>query len=335
MNIYLLDTIKSGKLLADLLVSNIEIKGIIGLGNDGKLKTSEYYDYSEFCKKHRINFIALDSYSLNSEADKLLLEDVDIDLLIVAGWQRLVPGWFIKKCTIGVIGAHGSHEGIVRGRGRSPQNWALLTGQKKFVFSIFWIEEGVDSGNIIDTQEFEYDNIDNIMTSYVKLSMCMARMIITNIQNGRIENKAGKPQSGEEYYLPQRVREDGLIDWNRDAQQIYNFIRALSAPYPGAYTIIEGMEFIIETAIPINNSKNDLLIDVQPGTVISVIDKCVLVKCKSGLLLIKECTNQGLIYEGMVFESVNYKSQIQEIIERHKMKYNTRLSDLVLNELNE
>ncbi len=333
MNIYLLNTIKNGKLVAEILTLKNKVTGIIGIDENGEGKTNEYYDYSEFCDLNNLRYVPVTSYGLTKSEDRELLEKIDIDLLLVVGWQRLIPGWLIKHCKIGVIGVHGSHEGITRGRGRSPQNWALLTGKQHFIFSVFWIEEGADDGDVIDTDEFEYSLTDNIMTSYIKLNLAVAKIIIKNLENGRIANRFGTPQRGESAYLPQRKRDDGMIDWNRDANNIYNFIRALSRPYPGAYTKIGDTEFVIETAIPIITPYMDLLDDYNPGEIIEIIDGCALVKCRSNILLIKECSNLDKLEERMVFESANYYEQMQNIVNRHKRQYKTPLSDLILNEL--
>lgn len=61
-------------------------------------------------------------------------------------------------------------------------------------------------------------------------------MILKNLENDRIPNKEGTVQSGQGYYFPHRIREDGRIDWSRSAADIYNMVRALTKPYPGAFT---------------------------------------------------------------------------------------------------
>lgn len=334
MKIYLLNATLNGKLLSEILCRKIIIKGLITLDASGAEKTNEYYDYSDFCKEKQIDCIKVKTYNLSNLSDRDVLEKLDIDLIIVASWQRLIPEWLIKKCSIGVIGAHGSHEGIERGRGRSPQNWALLTGMTKFSLSIFWIEAGTDNGNIIDTVEFEYTPTDTILTSYVKVNLYKAEMILKNLENGHILAKKGVPQKKEVFYLPQRVKSDGQIDWHRDAVDISNMVRALTRPYPGAYTIADGKEYYIWIARPIVIDFHNLYEGYEDGCVISILEGSLLVKCGTNLLLIDDYSGSSELREGTVFESADYHEQIQEIIRRHDEKYGTPLSDLVLNELN-
>lgn len=334
MNIYLLNATINGKILSEVLCDQGKIKGLITLNQDSANQSSEYYNYTEFCNKRGIECIELKSYGIHDKSDKAKLQGLEIDLLIIASWQRLIPEWLINHCTIGVIGAHGSHEGIENGRGRSPQNWAILTGQKSFSLSIFWIEAGVDNGNIIDTVEFEYLPTDTILASYVKVNLYKAKMILKNLENGRIEQKQGKPQKKEGLFLPQRVREDGKIDWNRDSRDISNMVRALTKPYPGAYTTFNHENIFIWSALPIIVD-DEIYSNYSCGCILSLLNDSFLVKCSSNLLLVDNYESNVKLQEYMVFESVNYVQQIKEIIDRHNKKYGTPISPLILDEVNE
>lgn len=333
MNIYVLNATLNGKLLSEILCNSTKIKGLITLDSNGVSLTNEYFNYTEFCTERGIECIKMKSYSLSDPKDRDVIESLDIDLIIVASWQRLVPDWFINHCRIGVIGAHGSHEGIERGRGRSPQNWALITDKEKFSLSIFWIEKGTDNGDVIDTVEFEYRSTDTILTSYILVNIYKAEMILRNLRNGRISRKEGTPQCKEGLFLPQRTKEDGQIDWNRDAVDVYNMVRALTKPYPGAYTKHKNTVFYIWIARPIVIEQDYFFESYENGTVVSVLGESILVKCAKNLLLVDVCSEFDAIYEGMVFESADYREQIKDIVERHNEKYGTPLSRLVLDEL--
>ncbi len=334
MHIYILNATVNGKLMTELLVDKLHIDGIIGLTENGGQKTPEYYDYTKFCQKCSVPYIQMETYGLSSTRDKEILKGLDIDVLIVASWQRLVPEWLINHCKIGIIGTHGSHEGILRGRGRSPQNWALMYGKKRFEFSIFWIEPGTDDGKIIDTEVFEYTDLDTILSSYVKLNILKAEMIIKNIANGRILRKEGCEQTGEALYLPQRIAEDGMIDWNRKSAELYNMIRALTKPYPGAYTVYRGDKYTLWSAIPINDIDMSIYNECANGTVVGIIRDSILVKCSDGVLLINQYEG-GNVDKGIVFDSADYHRQMENIVERHKKKYGTPLSSLIIDELKE
>lgn len=334
LHIYILTGTSTGLLSTDILLRNLDIKGIISLENNDKNKSSnEYYDYSKYCNEHQVELITVKNYNLNQEDIEKITKYI-IDIIIVTGWQRLVPEIIIDYCKIGIIGAHGSSQGIQRGRGRSPQNWALILNEKKFYISLFWIDGGTDSGRIIDTEYFEYTEIDNIFTSYIKVNLKISEMIIKNIKNGNIQSAKGKEQEGEKtFYLPKRIEKDGQIDWNRTAKDIYNFIRALTKPYPGAYTKYK------ETIIQIWRAKyiicNDYIYaDYQIGEVLNIFDnKSLLVKCAEGILLIEEYESEIDVKTGMCLDSCSYLHQMQEIVKRHNKNYSYEITPVIINEI--
>ena len=136
MNIYIMSTVINGYTATDMIISNLDVCGVITLNPDSGRRINEYYDFKQYCQAKEIKYIGVDTYSLKSENDRKILLNLEIDVLLVLGWQRLIPEWLIGMCKIGAIGGHGSPWGITEGRGRSPQNWALLMGMKKFYISI-------------------------------------------------------------------------------------------------------------------------------------------------------------------------------------------------------
>lgn len=331
MNIYILNATHNGKLMTELLCEKMEIKGIIGLSNVyGRKNTPEYFDYDGFCEERQLEYVAVDTYTLNTSDDKERLSAMEIDLVIIGSWQRLLPKWLIEQCTYGIIGAHGSPDGITGGRGRSPQNWALLLGKKQFELSIFWVDIGIDSGAVIDTRRFAIDETDDILVSYIKVNLLKTEMIIQNIRNGNIVNHRGTIQNAEGFYLPKRTKADGMIDWNRSCKDIYYMVRALTKPYPGAYTIYNNEEYIIWQARPVNLSIG--FEDRKNGEIVSIIDGQSIVKCQEGYLLIQDVEGVADLFKGMIFISCNFRKQMQDIVDRHRNKYNVPIADMILKE---
>lgn len=334
MNIYILNSTIVGMLATQILAEKFPIEGIITLDPSiGDRNTNEYYDYFEFCEERNIKYIPVYSYSLDSEMDRLKIMENDIDLIIVTSWQRIVPKWLINYCHIGVIGAHGSPEGITKGRGRSPQNWALILGEAKFQLSIFWIDQGIDSGDIIETTAIQLTKLDDIYTSYLKVNLAIAEMIVTNIENENIFKRNGRKQVTEEAcYLPQRIPADGQIDWNRKMEEIHNFIRALTIPYPGAFTNIDGEKVVIWRARPIEYG-GELFCKYEVGTILFIEGIKLLVKCKNGLILVEDYDCSSSLEVGDKFESVSYRNQIKNIVDRHNKKCGSKVSNIILKEL--
>ena len=339
MNIYVLNTLVQGTDTIDLLIEKLPVKGIITLEKKDTVDISGYVHLKDYCRINNLDFISVESYSLKNDFDKDKLSDLDIDILIVLGWQRLIPEWLIRHCKMCAIGAHGSANGITEGRGRSPQNWALILGKSKFYISIFKIDAGIDSGEIIDTDLFTLSKHDDIRTSYYKASWLTAKMIIKNIQNGNIQNGKFIQQSNAPRYLPQRLPEDGKIDWNRTTYEIYNFIRALTKPYPGAYTEHLGNRIFIWKAIPFDELEG--FSEFKSGQIIKIYNstKDVLVKTRDKALLITEYTiepdiGNKILKNGVIFNSGNYSEQIRTIVKRHYNKYPTlEISDKIIRDI--
>ncbi|CAN5394622.1 formyltransferase family protein [soil metagenome] len=320
---YALNTVAMGNDTIDFVSRKVKINGIIGL-SDRKISDSisDFLFQKEFCEGKNINFTEVTDYSLKNEEDKKKITSLEIDVLIVTGWQRLIPKWLIDHCRICVIGSHGSPFGITGGRGRSPQNWALMLGSKNFSISIFKIDPGIDSGAVIDSREFELSQFDTIKTSYYKVSMLTSEMISDAILSGDLNEKKFEEQDNSEaFYLPQRKPEDGEIDWNRTSSDVNNFVRALTKPYPGAFTYINDQKITVWEGIPFQPLE-DFYNNIVPGSIVKIFNKNdLLIKTSDSFFLISEYTSDIIPEENLVFKSVDFKEQMSNIIKRHEAKY--------------
>ncbi|OLC91690.1 MAG: hypothetical protein AUI92_07200 [Thaumarchaeota archaeon 13_1_40CM_3_38_6] len=324
-NVYVLSALESGIDIINSIKEDVKIQGIIGLKENAKHNTiSGYVDMSKFCKGQKLKFVPVKSYDLKNQNDRQSILSLKIDILLVLGWQRLIPEWLINHCDICAIGVHGSSYGITLGRGRSPQNWSLILGKKKFSISIFKINTGVDSGEIIDTMSFTLSDFDDIKSCYYKTGLLISKMLTKNIVN--IPNLSTKKQSETETkYLPQRTPDDGEIDWDRSTKEIYNFIRALTKPYPGAFSKFNDCKLYVWKAKPF-----ELPLDIREnktGEIIKIFHRGdLLIKTGDSLLLIEDYSleppdSKKYLQEGLIFSSCSFKEQMQKIIGRHMIKY--------------
>lgn len=342
MKIFALNTLEIGLNTLDLIRREVEINGIIGLSEEKASNAiSGYINQKEYCRKNNVNFIEVDDYALSSKRVKDQLLQQPIDLLIVCGWQRLIPLWLIDHCNVAVVGVHGSPWGITKGRGRSPQNWALILGKSEFEISIFKIDANVDSGDIIDTRFFAIEDSDDIRLLNHKSSFLVADMMINLLKNGNLRFNDRLKQTEDAEYLPQRLPDDGEIDWSRTAHEILNFIRALSRPYPGAFSRIGGgkIYFWKASSFVVNYDFHKY----DTGEIVHVFETGeLLIRAGDGFLLITDFHVSSPIFndfikDGSVFDDCNYREQVQAIISRHKLKYpnqpiNREIMELVKND---
>ena len=285
MRVVVFCTIEAGLLaVKSALGKGVNIIKLVGL-NPRSVKNldevSGYIDIADFCDKFKIEFEYVDDYSLVNE-DPLKL-CYGADLLWVAGWQRLLPEPFLKVAKFGVVGAHGSCDGITKGRGRSPQNWALIIGAKSFEISLFKINPGIDDGPILGTASFELNEKDTISSSYIKANLCIADILCDYVNS----HKDVKPQEQSSIipeYFPKRTVDDGFVDWTMKHCDISNQIKALSNPYPNARTIYNNKILKIQSASSISFRHN-----LMAGEIVFVYsDGSVLVAAEGGFVLIEE-----------------------------------------------
>ena len=306
--------------IAEVLRSGFFISAIVGVAPRvaNPEIISGYVDISAFAKKWKIRFIHVNRYDLSKVGDKKKLTKVDFDLIWVAGWQRLIPSWLIEKAPMGVLGGHGSPDGIRGGRGRSPQNWAIMLGCSRFDLALFKITPRVDDGDVILQRSFYYNNFDDINISYKKAALCMGEMVSEVLRNPNLLNKA-QPQLGKAFYYPQRKPEDGYADWNLPCGAIWSHCRALTRPYPGLRTKTkQGTEITIWRCQPFDKKKNKKI-----GVITKIFaDGTFLVSCRDGRIIILEyqILNNTKIFVNTKLISTNYETTMKKIINRHNKK---------------
>jgi methionyl-tRNA formyltransferase len=326
--IFILCATKSGLDLIKLISSKYKI-GCVITAKTYKNSTSERISAKKFCKENKIRCKEIKNYSNLDEIKKFLLQE-KIDILICISWQRLIPLWLIKKEGLVCIGAHGSHQGMYLGRGRSPINWAILSGKKIFEISLFLIKnEEADSGSEIFSKKFKINYTDDVASIYVKCHLILSKMIFNFLENKKTKMK--KYELEKSRFLPKINPKDGFIDWNRSAIDLFNFIRSKSIPYPNAFTMYKNIKIEILSSKPIN----DFIIEkAKAGTIIMLLSNDdLLVQTKKGMLIISiEKKYLRYMKPGIKFRSANFKNQIKNIIKSHYELYPAnKLNKLISN----
>lgn len=332
MNIYAFSTLFNGnEMIRRLIDNNIKIDGIIGFENiPAKQHVSGFESPSALCMENNIKFIPVKSYNLMHEDDKRVLSDLNIDIALILGWQRLIPKWLIEKFNHGGVGVHGSYHGINNGRGRSPQNWALIFGRTEFHLSVFQIDSGIDSGPIIMSESLPLSLIDDIKTSHLKIGIATAELITRYLNSENLKSWKCIKQKKNARYYPKRIPADGQIDWNRPAVDIYNFVRALTKPYPGAFTYFGATQINIWKARPFEINFKDS--STEPGKILHKFENgSFLVATRDNPLLIESYDSSNKVTEilkGVKLTSCSYKNQMKEISNRHYNDYpNLKLAE--------
>lgn len=289
--------------LRGLLQNGVKVDYLITLNEEKAKKSSVsgFVDFRPLAEHHQIPIYVPDEYSMKSKKDISFFEEQSPDLLIVRGWQRLIPKEVLASLSIGAIGFHGSSEFLPKGRGRSPINWALIEDKDIFILQMFFYDENVDAGSIIGWEILDINPFDTVKTLYYKTVIASIRLILKFLPLILEGKTPCYPQLGEPSYYPKRTPEDGRIDWNKSTIDIYNLIRGVTKPYPGAFSFLAEHKVILWRAQPFSKR---LTTPKTPGEVVATFSNGdFVVSTKDGSLLICEYEgiNQRDIQEGMTF----------------------------------
>ncbi len=292
-----LDTIKC------LIRRNIDINGIITLPKYKAQGISNWVDLTGIAEENNIPIYFAERYDLRSEADVQLAKSLRSEALYVIGWQRLIPENVIQYFKSGTIGFHGSANFLPWGRGRSPINWSIIEGRNRFILHMFFITPGIDDGSVIGTEVYEITEDDTCRSLYYKTAMAQAKLIALYdplIKDGKCPSI---PQLGEEFLYSKRTPEDGKINWQNTRENITKLVRAVTYPYPGAFSFLNGVKIMIWECADFGNDQ--ILQNKSPGEVVFVSSnelKEFVVTCKNGAVLVTNYDAKTEISEGDRFE---------------------------------
>lgn len=162
-----------------------------------------------------------------------------IDLMFMVNWRYRVPPAVYKQAS---LGAYVFHDALLPAyRGFSPTVWAIVNGEERTGATLFRVSEEIDAGDIVDQLAVPIgadDVIDGVTERVTAAYVDLLRRNFAALAGGQATLR---PQDeGAATYVCRRTPEDNRIDWREPAERIYNLIRAVGAPYPGAYTTVDG-----------------------------------------------------------------------------------------------
>lgn len=161
------------------------------------------------------------------------------DLLWIADYRYLLPASVLKWSRMGAVNLHPSL--LPKYRGRAPINWAILHGETRLGLTAHWVDIGMDTGEIIIQKAFDLrqeQDVSDALEMLYPLYESVTADVLQAIRIGEIPRR--KQFEAEATVFPRRTPEDGLIDWGRSAREVWNLVRAVAPPYPGAFSRWQG-----------------------------------------------------------------------------------------------
>ncbi|MFW6174632.1 MAG: methionyl-tRNA formyltransferase [Chloroflexota bacterium] len=203
------------------------------------------------------------------------------DLCVMAFVIDIVPPEMLNAPKLGTIQYHPSL--LPKHRGPASINWAVIKGEEKTGLTIFWPDEGLDTGPVLLQKEVPIGPDDTVGSLYFDhLSPLGVESMVEAIDLVR-EGRAPKitQDEREATYESWVTDEDARIDWSKPVSQVYNLIRGCD-PRPGAHTSLNGTRIRL-----FNCSRNDTETGADPGTVVHVDDDGFTVAASGGTVFVR------------------------------------------------
>lgn len=212
------------------------------------------------------------------------LHNLDIDLIVTCAFGQIVPKEVLDIPKLGCINVHASI--LPKYRGAAPIQWALFNGDKKTGVTIMYMDEGMDTGDIIEINEIEIDEIDNVGTLHDKLSV-LGRDTLKEVLPKIFNGTSKRIKQGDNYSMaPKVLRSDERLDFNNKGRNIINRIRGLN-PWPLANIILDGLEIkIIDAEFKKCSVKGY-------GKIVEITKSCLGISCLDGKILLKTIKPSG------------------------------------------
>lgn len=209
------------------------------------------------------------------------------DVAVVAGWHYLIPRDCLDRFRTGAIGFHASL--LPKFRGAAPLNWAILSGASETGMSMFKLGDGVDDGPLVGQRTVRIGpraTIADLIQSTTDAAVDMLDLLPPYV-GGELQPVE---QEGRPSYSLHRSASDGRIDWAQPANLIDRLIRAVGAPYPGAFTELDGNDIVIWEAEPLTSHPD---VWSLPGGILRLPEISEpLVVTGSGLLKLRRATDR-------------------------------------------
>jgi len=229
---------------------------------------------------------------LNVSAGIEAVRELAPDLILVIGWTRLLGAEILKIPRLGCVGFHASL--LPRYRGRAPVNWAIINGESETGNTLFFLDEGVDTGDVIDQRRIPIAYEDTCSTLYRKVADSAVEMLAEHLPLLKQGRAASRHQDHAlATVMPRRRPEDGVIDWSCGSRRLYDWVRALTHPYPGAFAILGGRRLFVWEAREASEPSGDAARDAAPGTVLGVSGRDLLVAVGGGALALRRVQWDG------------------------------------------
>ena len=252
-----------------------------------------------FAKKYNINYLKYENINSKEFIEKV--SKYKCDLFVSMSFNQIFKSEIINLPKYKIINCHAGKLPFYRGR--NILNWALINDEKEFGITVHYVDEGIDTGDIILQRSYKITDEDSYKTLLERAYTSCADILYDTIKIF----KKGIPLSIKQkdinpvgFYCSQRKIGDEILNWNQTSREIFNFVRAICHPAPMARTILNNLEMKINRVELIENAP---IYKCVIGTILNKEkDDSFLVKTKDSLIKVVDFEHNGKIKVGDRFE---------------------------------
>jgi len=209
------------------------------------------------------------------------------DIIVTCAYGQIVPLEVLKFPKYGCINVHASL--LPKYRGGAPIHRSIIDGESKTGITIMYMDEHMDTGNIISSKEVLIDINDNVGTLHDKLSILGKELLLETLPSIIAgTNESIKQDDSLASYAPTIKREDELIDFSKPAIKVYNQIRGLN-PFPVAYAVLDGKIIKVYNSIIKENTYSNK----KTGEIVKIYDNGIGVCVADKEIVLTEIKPEG------------------------------------------
>src|SRR5512137_418341 len=254
---------------------------LITLPLEKSSRHSDFVDLRPLARDARVELA--EAAQINSPEVVAGLARRGLDHVFVIGWSQIVSKDILALASRGAIGSHPAPLPELRGRAVIP--WTILLDRRATGSSLFWMDQGMDSGDLLAQEFFDVAEDETAATLVAKHLHALDGMLARVIPQLASRTASRTPQDhSRASYCAKRTAADGLIDWTRPAREVWTLVRAVGDPYPGAFTFSGGRQLVLWAAELVESAPYFGL----PGQVQQLApDGSALVACADGFVRLR------------------------------------------------
>ncbi len=198
-------------------------------------------------REHGIPVFTPDSVNTPEWREKITA--MQPDLILSVYYRHMIGSAILALPRLGAFNIHGSL--LPKYRGRAPINWAILHGENHIGMTLHHMVKRADAGDIVDQEGVDISPLDSAEQAFRKVMPCARTVLARQIDHLLTGTATATPQNeSAATYFGGRKPEDGRIDWTHSSAEIFNLIRAVTDPYPGAFCESGGAKLMVWWAEP-------------------------------------------------------------------------------------